>query len=744
MGYTLPEKFLKPYEPSDCEARLYDVWEKSGYFNPDNLPDDRIKPWCTIMPPPNANGRLHVGHCLDITLKDILTRWRRMQGYKVLFLPGSDHAGFETQIVYEKKLEKEGRTRFQMTSDELYKEIMDFTLENKKVMQDDIRKMGTSCVWSRDTFTLDPDIVKDVHNTFRKMYKDELIYRGKRSINWCPKHQTSLSDVETEFIEQNDPFYYFQYGPFVIGTSRPETKFADKYIVVHPDDKRYSQYENGQVFEIEWINDPIKATIIKDEIIDKELGTGAMTITPWHSDVDFALAQKHNLPIEQIIDEHGKLLPIAEEFAGMKIEDARPKIVEKLKMKGLLVKIDEKYNHAVKVCYKCKRPIEPQIKQQWFVKMQPLAEIALKAVQDGKVKFLSESFEKTFTYWMNNTVDWNISRQIVWGISIPAWIKNKGTDKEEISLEIDKPSGDGWEKETDTFDTWFSSGQWPLLTLKYPDGKDFKTYYPTDVMETGRDLIFKWIPRMIMFGMYLANKEPFKIVYLHGMINDEHNQKISKSKGNVFSPIELAEEFGTDALRMSLIIGNVPGSDMALSKDKIRAYKKFANKLWNITRFVLGTIEVPLTPAPDDAGELPYSRGAKENMYTSHILAKPKNIIPNHEKYLEELSTLVETITKYLEDYKLYLAGEDLYHYIWHTFADDIIESCKADLESDDVNHRLSAQYTLYEILTTCLRLLHPFMPFITEEIWQSLPHHNKEHGTMLIVAPWPSHIQQL
>lgn len=714
IDFVMDEKFLKPYNPSETEDRIYHLWEESGFFNPDNLKDTHDT-WCTIMPPPNANGRLHAGHGLDMTLKDLLTRYKRMCGFKTLFVPGADHAGFETQIVYEKKLEKEGRSRFNMEREDLYKEILDFTLENKKHMQSDVKRMGTSCDWSREKFTLDPQVIKEVHTTFKKMFDDGLVYRGERIVNWCTKHQTSLSEVETEFVEQVDPFYYLQYGPFTIGTARPETKFGDKYVVMHPKDDRYTEYKHGQTIDLEWINGPITATIIKDEAIDMEFGTGVMTITPWHDATDFEIAERHNLDKEQVIDEYGKLLPIAGEFAGMKINDARTKIIEKLEQKGLVVKTDEKYSHNVKTCYKCNRIIEPQIKQQWFVKMQPLAKLAKEAVESGKVTFLTKQFEKTFFHWMNNPIDWNISRQIVWGIQIPAKIciscKDGMVDLDDSVTTCPKCDGPV-EKDTDTFDTWFSSGQWPLLALGYRDSDDFKEYYPTAWMETGRDLIFKWVPRMIMFGMYLEGKEPFKDVYLHGMINDEKNQKMSKSKGNVLSPIDLIDEFGADALRLSLIIGNTPGNDMALSKDKIRAYKKFANKLWNISRFII-----------DNTQDTTYD--ASFDSYTER-----------DEAIRKERHDLFTDVTDDIENYRFYLAGEKLYHYAWHTLADDILEESKKIFESGTDEEKESRKQLLAHTLKKLLCVLHPFTPFVTEEIWQHSPHNTDK--TLLMVEKWP------
>lgn len=701
------EKFLKPYNSKQTEDRIYKLWEDSGFFNPDNLPGERKENYSIIMPPPNANGRLHAGHGTDMTLKDIIIRFQRMRGKKALFLPGSDHAGFETQGVFEKKLKKEGRSRFGMDRKDLYKEIYDFVTENKHHMENDIRKLGVSCDWSRNTFTLDPKVVSKVQDTFIKMHKEGLVYRGKRIIHWNPKFQTSLSDIETKFEERVEPFYYFQYGPFVIATSRPETKFGDKYVVVHPNDERYKQYKNGDTFKAEWLNGEITATVIKDEAIDMEFGTGAMTITPWHDATDFEIAQRHGLEAEQIIDWEGRLMEIAGEFAGQKIHIARPNIVKKLEEKGLLVKTEEKHRHVVRVCERTGVVTEPQIKDQWFVKMDSLAKSVLESLDKGEYKFITNQHEKIFRHWMNNPIDWNISRQIVWGIQIPAWFKDKGEENEEILVSKEKPEGDNWVEDTDTFDTWFSSGQWPLITLGYPNGKDFEDYYPTNVMETGADLVFKWIPRMIMFGLYLAKKVPFKDIYFHGMVLDGKGKKMSKSKGNVMSPIELAEEFGTDATRMSFVVANPPGADMPLTKDKVRAYSKFANKIWNATRFVLEQTEG-------------FDKEAK--------------LDEEDQKSYQELKEFIKEITQEMEDYKFYLVAEKLYHYFWHTFADIIIERSKKKINEE--RNQDSAKKLLYTHLITLIKALHPFMPFITEEIWGMLPEGEKR---LLMVENWPN-----
>jgi len=681
--------FLKPYSPKENEEALYKKWEESGYFNPDNLPGDRTEPFTIIMPPPNANGSLHAGHALFVTLQDIMIRFARMRGKKALWLPGADHAGFETQVVYEKKLEKEGRSRFDMEPEQLYKEILEFTLSNKSFMEGQLRQLGASCDWSRGMFTLDERVVKTVYDTFIKLNEDGLLYRGSRIVNWCPKHQTSLSNLETNRQSRTENFYYFKYGPFTIGTARPETKFGDKYVVMHPDDARYQEYKHGQTLDLEWINGPITATVIKDEAVDMEFGTGVMTITPWHDPIDFEIAERHNLPVEQVIDWRGKLLPIAGEFAGTNIKEARPQIVEKLKSKGLLERIDEKYTHEVPVCYKCEREIEPQVKEQWFVKMKSLAEKAIEAVKSGDTKVIPENQERILLHWLENTQDWNVSRQVVWGIPIPAWKKG-----DEWKVQVDSP-GDGWVKDPDTFDTWFSSGQWPFITLGYPDSPDFKQYYPTNVMETGADLIFFWVARMLMLGLYRTGGVPFKKVYMHGMVRDAKGQKMSKSKGNVISPLEVSEVYGTDALRMGLIVGNTPGTDLNLDPKKIEAYKKFANKLWNISRFVL---------SQERTGEI-------------------KDDLKN------EFATLADDVTKDIEADRIYLAAEKAYHYVWDRLASEILEESKG---KDDYGA------TLHYLLQESLKLLHPFMPFVTEAVWQRLPEDMKD-SEFLMVARWPT-----
>lgn len=700
------EELSKPYDPSATERDIYKKWEDSGFFNPDNLPGDRKETFTIIMPPTNANGNLHAGHGLVMTIEDIMVRYNRMRGRKTLWLPGNDHAGFETQVVYEKKLEKEGRSRFDLKPEDLYKEIWEFTQSNRSNINSQVKSMGASCDWNREKFTLDKNVVDTVYGTFKKLFEDGLIYRGKRIVSWCPKHQTSFSDLEVIDEERVEKFYYLKYGPFTIGTSRPETKFGDKYIVMHPDDQRYTKYKDGDQIELEWINGPIVATIIKDRAVDMGFGTGAMTITPWHDAVDFEIAERRGLDREQIIDEKGRLLPIAGEFSGMKIIEAREKIIEKLKAKGLVEKIDENYKHNVRLCYKCNSLIEPQIKSQWFLKMKPLAEPIIRAVENGEIRYVPGHYSKITLHWLKNIVDWNISRQIVWGIPIPAKICDKcETGLPDIENKIDScPNcGSALRKDSDTFDTWFSSGQWPFATLGYPDSKDYRQFYPTQVMETAGEIIFFWVSRMLMLGKYVTGKLPFKTVYLHGLVLDAKGKKMSKSKGNVINPLDLTAKYGTDALRMGLVIGNTPGTPLSLSEDKIKAYKHFANKIWNASRFVIEN---------NSSGTL------------TEMTEKDRETAENFGK-------LVTDITGDMENYRFYLAAEKIYAYFWHTFADIIIEDTKIRIkENRDDN---SAKILLRHLLENQLKILHPFMPFVTEKIWSMLG-----KKTMLIIEPWP------
>jgi valyl-tRNA synthetase len=992
----MPHELDPRYDHKAIEGAVYRKWEKSGYFSPQihadatrmhadrkrkknprkSASDPRTSAFSIVMPPPNANGSLHLGHAVFVTLQDIMVRHARMQGKKTLWLPGADHAGFETQAVFNKKLEKEGKNWHAIDREELYRAIWDFTQENKKVMERQLRKLGASCDWNRERFTLDPAIVQIVYDTFERLYKDGLVERDAGLVNWCPKHQTSLSDLEIKDEERTDPFYYLRYGPFTIGTARPETKFGDKYVVMHPADPRYKKHKDGEKLHLEWINGPIEATVLKNKAVDMHFGSGVMTITPWHDPVDFELAKRRGLDKEQIIDERGRLLPLAGEFAGMKITEARPLIAEKLRRKGLIEKVDEHYAHTVRTCYKCGTLIEPQVKAQWFVRMNKqiappsklpplkrgegrgvsLRDMAVEAVKKGNIKFYPAHAKKVFLHWMKNLRDWNISRQIVWGIRIPAWfctscgeakinvtpkakwflvrhgatdwnkearahghadpplnsegrahahmlaelLKQRGVDAvitsdllraretaeiiaratgaeliaaknlrgrdvgiaqglphherrrlygdvfgtydaappggesfkdfearvwlafrqhhatrrhenvvivthietihallkraknwdfkqmlaqqsertNVVELDIADPcpkcKNDLYEQDPDVFDTWFSSGQWPYATLlasgkqsgnskfQIPNSKaskDFKTFYPTSVLETGHDILFFWVARMVMLGLYRTGGVPFRNVYLHGILRDKDRQKMSKSKGNVIDPLGVAEEYGTDALRMAIVAGNTAGNDIILSEDKIRGYRNFATKVWNVARFVL------MHRASDKEQATSDGKNLKLN-------AKSLKLVMIDRKFLAEARKVRAEVGRHIEKFEFHLAAEKAYHFVWHTFADKVIEHYKAPLKILEAAARveglgapvgsvskgaagvrvsgrlpleqpnrvsaratakaLRASHVLETILADSLTMLHPFMPFITEAIYEKL-----KPGEMLMVKQW-------
>lgn len=712
------------YDPKQIEQKIYRLWEESGFFNPDNLPVKKTaKPFTIIMPPPNANDSLHIGHAVFVTVEDIMTRYHRMKQEKTLWLPGADHAGFETQVVFEKKLEKQGKSRFNFDRETLYKMVWDYTQANKQTMEHQLRQLGASCDWSREKFTLDKDIIKIVYKTFKNLYDDGLIYRGVRPVNWCTKHQTSFSDLEVKYTERKDPLYYIKYGPLTLATVRLETKFGDTAVAVNPKDKRYQKYI-GKELNIETVIGPAKIKVIADEYVDPNFGTGVVKVTPAHDPNDFEISQRHNLEIKEVIDQYGQLNEKAGPYKGMKIMEARAKIAEDMKAKGLIEKIDENYTHTVGHCYKCNTILEPRILPQWFVAVNKpgreskkiLAKDAIQAVKNGKIKFVSKKFEKIFNHWMKNIRDWNISRQIVWGIQIPAWFCR---DCNEIIVAIDSPLIDcqkchskNIEQEKDVFDTWFSSGQWPFATLQTTNANDFKTFYPTSVMGTAWDILFFWVARMIMLGIYCTDKIPFRDIYLHGLVRDKERQKMSKSKGNVIDPLGVVEQYGADALRLALIFGISAGNDIIISEDKIRGMRNFATKIWNATRFVL----MQLT---NDNCQLATQ---KISMQTK----ADKNI-------LKQLKIITKIITTDLDNFKFGQAASALYDFFWHEFCDVYIETAKKQL-IDEKTKNNTRKILLY-VLATSLKLLHPFMPFITEEIWSKLPIAGKK---MLMVERWP------
>ncbi len=710
----------KAYQPNKKESEIYSLWEESEYFNPEKLPSRHKNPFSILMPPPNANGSLHIGHSLFIAIQDTLIRYKRMKGDKTLWLPGVDHAGFETQVVFEKKLEEEGKSRFDMKREEFYDQVWKYTQKNRKLVRSQIKKLGASCDWSRDTFTLDEKVIKTTYETFKKMFDEGLAYRKKRLVNYCTHHQTAFSDLEVEHDERKTSLYYIKYGPFILATTRPETKFGDTAIAVHPDDRKYRKYV-GKEIKIETLLGEKKIKVIADESVDQDFATGAVKVTPAHSEVDFEIWQRHKgeipEPIEAITRE-GKMTSAAGPYKGMDVKKAKEKIVEDLKKKGLLQRIDEDYKHNLSVCYKCKKEIEPLLMKQWFIDIKPLAEPAVESVKKEKIKIVPENYKKVYLHWMENIRDWNVSRQNWWGIPIPAWKCPDCSIEEDEKWVVTKGETpekcphcgkDNLEKDTDVFDTWFSSGQWPFATLLSEEDETLEKYYPTSVMETGYDILFFWVARMIMLGIYRTKEVPFENVYLHGLVRDEEKRKMSKSKGNVINPIEIAEKYGTDALRMALMVNNMPGKDSSISKNEIKGYRNYINKIWNMFRFLMLRCE---------------DYDPKKNV---SFTKEDKELIAEFEEKAKE-------ITSHIENFDFAHASESLYHYSWHRFADEVIEKSKSVL--DDEKTKKSRQKTLMTIFEGIIKLAHPFIPFITEEIYQKIPIENKKETIM--IENWP------
>jgi len=687
----------KRYKPEQFEEKIYQMWEKSGAFSP----NDKGEPYCIIMPPPNANDPLHVGHAMFVTLEDILIRYQRMKGKSALWVPGTDHAGIETQYVFEKKLKKEGKSRFDFKREKLYQMIWDYVEENSGTIFKQMKKIGASADWQRSKFTLDKEIVDLVLETFIKLYKDGLVYRDLQLVNYCTKCGTAFSNLEVKQVEKKEPLYYLKYGPFTLATVRPETKFGDTAVAVHPEDKRYKKWI-GKEIEVEGLTGKFKLKVIGDEYVDPEFGTGVVKMTPAHDFNDYEVGKRHNLEMKQVIDLEGRLNEIAGKYAGLKVINARKQIVEDLEKKGLIDKIDENYEHSVATCYRCSNNIEPLPQTQFFIKVKPLTKKVLKALEDKKVEVYGAGQDKILRHWLKNLKDWNISRQIVWGIRMPVWYcgdeKTEGACyvvSKEKPNKCDKCGSTSFTQETDTFDTWFSSAQWPWVTLKTNKPGDFERFYPTSVMETGYDILPFWVMRMLMMGIYKTGKVPFKKVYLHGLVRDEKGQKMSKSKGNVVNPLEVVEKYGADALRMSLIMSTTAGRDSATGEGKIRGMRNLANKIWNAARFVMMQESKKTKPGKD-------------------------------EKFKKKLDEIVKEVSKQLDDLKPGLAAETVYGEFWHWFCDKCIEEAKKGKIS---------QKALMEGLRVFLKLLHPFVPFVTEAVWQELP---KTEEKLLIKAKWP------
>lgn len=692
----------KIYNHKDIEEKWYSFWEEKGYFQP----NDSKKTFSIILPPPNANGRLHIGHAMYV-IEDIMIRYHRMLGESTLWLPGADHAGILTQVVYERELEKEGKTRHDLGREEFFKQTYNFTQKNKKEMYDQLKAMGFSLDWSREKFTLDPEISKTVYSTFKKLYDDGLIYRGTRMINWCPRCSTVLSDLEVIHKEKEGNIWYIKYPikdseEFVtVATTRPETMLGDSAVAVNPEDSRYKGFV-GKTAVLPLMGREIP--ILADSYVDPKFGTGAVKITPAHDPNDYEVGLKHNLEKIQVIGFDDKMTDKAGKYSLLDKYAARKQVVADLENLGLIEKIERHVNN-IGVCERCATVVEPLISLQWFVSVNKvgksgknLSQDALEAVKKKKIKVIPERFEKIYYNWMENLHDWCISRQLWWGQQIPVWYRG-----DEVYVGVEPPVGEGWIQDPDTLDTWFSSGQWPFTTLGYgqDNDSDFKKFYPTSVMETGYDILFFWVARMIMLGLYVTDEVPFETVYLHGLVRDEKGQKMSKSKGNAIDPLIAADQYGADAVRLALVFGTGAGNDANIGEGKIKGMRNFTNKLWNIGRYVIDM-------KPDDIN------------YEANPDQTDKTI-------LAELETVKASVNKAMVDYRFSQAAEELYDFVWHKFADRYIEESK--------NRRNEAQGVLEQVLEESLRLLHPFMPLITEEIWQKLP---KKEGESIMVSPWP------
>lgn len=693
----------KAYEPNQYEPNIYALWETSGLFNPSG----EGTPFSTVMPPPNANGNLHLGHALDMGLKDITVRYKRMTGHDTIYIPGADHAGFETWVVYEKELQKKGQSRFDFSREQLYSQVWDFVEQQRGNMELQVRALGTSASWDNLVFTLDNKVIKTVYQTFKKLWDDGLIYRGERIVNYSTKYQTSYADIEVDHKVEKGSLWHIAYpmldkiGEIIVATTRPETLFGDVAVAVHPDDARYKNLIGTNVM-LPLTNREIP--VIADEYVDPAFGTGAVKITPAHDPNDFEVGKRHNLPRLQVIDFDGTMMNVPQQFHGLEAEVARKRVVAALQAEDLIRK-EETIEHTVGYDYKSGLPIQPLIKEQWFLNMEPLAKKAIEALEQGEITFSPAGRKRILMQYLEGIHDWNLSRQIPWGIPIPAfqnvadendWIFNENVDEKTIVV-----NGKTYKREEDTFDTWFSSGQWPFITTEaLEEGSPLSRFFPTDLMETGTDLLDRWIARMIMLSLYTTGKIPFKHVYLHGMVLDEHSQKMSKSKGNVINPMELVAEYGSDALRLGLIASRSPGQNQAFSVDRVIAGRNFCNKLWNISRFIqskLGDNYQPGRPAPWSLAD--------------HWI-------------ISELQTAKETIERTLDAYRYAEAGEAVYHAIWDSVADWYIEASK---EQDNPS-------LLAWVLDTALKLAHPFAPFVTETIWQTLPWHD----TLLMGESWP------
>ncbi len=711
MGKELP----KAYEPQEVEHQIYEMWEKGGCFEGHRDPDK--KPFTIVMPPPNVTGQLHMGHAMDCTLQDILTRFKRMQGYAALWIPGTDHAGIATQIKVEEDLrENAGLTRYDLGREKFLERVWDWKNTYGARIVEQQKKLGVSCDWSRARFTMDEGLSKAVRHVFVSLYEKGLIYKGSRIINWCPHCVTALSDAEVEYQDKPGSLWHIRYPIqgeadrwVIVATTRPETMLGDTGVAVNPNDERYKDIV-GKTCILPLVGREMP--IVADEYVDVAFGTGCVKMTPAHDPNDFEVGLRHNLETIRVLDDNGKVVEGYGRYSGMDRYEARKAIVHDLEEQGYLVKV-EPHQHNVGTCYRCHNDVEPLISAQWFVKMEPLAKEALRVVKEGETKFVPDRFSKTYINWMENVRDWCISRQLWWGHRIPAWTCGecgKLTVSEEDPTECAHCHSQHIHQEEDVLDTWFSSALWPFSTLGWPENtEDFQYFYPTDVLVTGYDIIFFWVARMIFSGCEHTGKPPFHTVLIHGLVRDDKGRKMSKSLGNGVDPLVVAEQYGADALRFNLVTGNSPGNDMRFLPERCEAMRNFANKIWNASRFVQMNLTI-------DRVEL------------------PKTLSQEDKWILSKLNALIPDITENMDRYELGVAAQKVYDFIWDNFCDWYIEFTKARLQGEDLQAKEQAQQVLCYVLTETLKLLHPFMPFLTEEIWQALPH----EGDYLMLQKWP------
>ena len=714
MARELP----KVYEPQQVENEIYRMWEEGGYFKPQGK--EGAKPFTIVMPPPNVTGQLHMGHAMDATLQDTLIRFKRMQGYDALWVPGVDHAGIATQIKVEEELRKnEGLSRYDLGREKFLERVWDWKHKYGNRIVEQQKKLGASCDWDRAAFTMDETCSKAVREVFVSLYEKGLIYKGSRIINWCPNCVTALSDAEVEYVDKPGKLWHIRYpladgsGEVVVATTRPETMLGDTGVCVNPNDERYAHIVGKKVI-LPLVNKEIP--VVADDYAEMEFGTGCVKMTPAHDPNDFEVGLRHNLEIIRVLDDNGKVNELGGKYEGMDRYDARKQIVADLEEGGYLVKIED-HAHNVGTCYRCHKDVEPIISAQWFVKMKPLAEEAIRSVNEGETKFVPERFTKNYMNWMNNIRDWCISRQLWWGHQIPVWYCadcGHMTCSREDAHVCEKCGSANIERDPDVLDTWFSSALWPFETLGWPneEAEDLKKYYPTSVLVTGYDIITFWVSRMIVSGLEHMGKAPFHTVLIHGLVRDNQGRKMSKSLGNGIDPLEMIEKYGCDALRMNMVTGNSPGNDMRFYVERCEAMRNFANKLWNASRYVMMNL------SEDAVNELPAL--SKLEIADKWVLSK--------------LNTLIGEVTENMEKYELGVAIQKIYDFVWDIYCDWYIEMTKARLFSDDADRKQTAIQVLVYVLDQVLRLLHPYMPFITEEIWQSLPH----EGSALIVAQWP------